>query len=73
MTTTSTADYVLHSKNGDMVYPCWCGAAHRGAYAQEEWMRHNCLHSKPLFVTAGPGEQVMCVECGQTFSLDREV
>lgn len=52
-------------------HPCRCGVDHRGDYAVEDWIAHNCFHDEPLLLTADK-ELLICSQCGQTFGLEEE-
>ena len=52
-------------ENGERVYPCRCGAIHRGDYAEEDYNHHNCLHDGDMW---GIGKyQVVCSQCGASW------
>lgn len=67
-------DHPQYFEDGKRVYPCRCGETHRGAYACEDWNHHNCFHdASPLVLVAEDmPDYLMCMDCGQTFWLDRE-
>ena len=61
-------------ENGERVFPCRCGLTHRGNYALEDYMHHDCLHETDLLDMnrlGGVPEQdwphLICRECGKTW------
>jgi hypothetical protein len=54
----------------EAVFPCRCGATHRGEYALHDWMHHNCFHG-PLYYVPGEDE-AMCSSCGEVFAMHIE-
>jgi len=60
-------------ENGERVWPCRCGKTHRGAYAQEDWAMHQCLHQADLMVSelSDGNYQVLCPDCGASWKGSR--
>ena len=68
-TTTGTTSYTIYADEQGEYHPCRCGLNHRGIYATEDWMMHNCFHDQPLLKLDNPDTgQLMCVLCGQIFN-----
>src|SRR5574340_430488 len=55
----------------EQVYPCRCGATHRGEYAIYDYGHHMCFHDAPL-VWIIKGVQAMCSDCGKTFGFNED-
>lgn len=67
--TTGTDTQSVHVEDGERVFPCRCGVTHRGQYAFEDWMHHECLHDATLVPVAGP-DIFMCPDCGRVFQVE---
>ena len=58
---------------GEKAYACRCGKVHRGLYAPNEFMHHNCFHSDMLVwpfnlpVEDKQTVQVLCGQCGMSW------
>lgn len=63
---TGTNNVTIFIEDGQVVYPCSCGKTHRGDYALEDFIHHNCLHPSPL-IDLGYGP--MCGDCGQVWAV----
>jgi len=60
-------------EKGEQVFPCWCGETHKGAYAEEDWNHHNCLHRDSLVLIHGDmPDYWICMPCGQTFNTETQ-
>ena len=68
--TTGTSAVTHYFDEAGEYHPCRCGEQHRGPYAIEDWMMHNCFHTQELLQLQDG--LVLCVECGQAFSLIKE-
>lgn len=64
--TMSGTDKPRYFEAGQEVYPCRCGETHRGDYAVEDFLHHNCYHDE--FLRIGDG-QVVCTDCGKVSDL----
>jgi len=64
----------IHLENGQKVYPCRCGETHRGDYACEDMLQHECFHNDTLVglakVKGKPMIYGVCPLCGCTFYMD---
>lgn len=54
---------------GNEVYPCRCGETHRGDYGFYAYAQHECLHESPLTRLDPFPHDLMCPECGKTFTI----
>lgn len=71
MTTTYTYEIVEQSGPGahvvvQRVYPCKCGATHRGTDANETWYSHSVCPHKTIASFGGVG---FCDQCARTFEI----
>ena len=51
------------------IYPCRCGEIHRGEYACERFLEHECFHDD-VMISQGLKE-VACGSCGKFFDLEQ--
>ena len=65
-------DLNIDESTVEQIYPCRCGQVHRGDYAQETYLHHQCLHEADLIlVEAGSHQfQAICPLCGMTWRAD---
>ena len=69
MINTGTMSYTINlDENGNEVFPCRCGATHKGNYAAYDYGHHDCLHETDL-VEIDKG-YLLCPDCGKTWHVE---
>jgi len=67
---TSANQPTIFVEGNKPVFPCRCGQTHRGDYACEDMMKHECLHNCALIrLTADVG---YCPLCGTSWLVKGE-
>ena len=64
-TQTDNGQTTVFMEDGKQVYPCRCGQMHKGDYACEDMMKHECIHDCAL-VRLTP-DVVMCPLCAASW------
>lgn len=62
---------VASGGQAERVFPCRCGATHRGDYAAYDFAHHECFHDSVL--SRLDEESATCPDCGKVFELEAEV
>ena len=65
---TGATNHTIHLDKNGAYFPCRCGKEHRGEYACEDYLHHECLHESNL-VDIEYG-LVLCPDCGNTWHLE---
>lgn len=52
-------------------HPCRCGDVHRGSWAINDWMHHNCNHDTVWHFDPGTIHELsLCAWCGATIKIE---
>ena len=65
---TQSSNDTYFFEDNERVFPCRCGETHRGDYAQEENVEHECFHDCGLLKV--DEHFAMCNRCGAGFVLE---
>ena len=71
-TNNITSYFKVQEGETEQVFPCRCGGTHRGGYALEDWLHHNCFHKELITLPGIDDEGIMtalCIDCGEVFDI----
>jgi len=70
-TNNITSYFEVQEGETEQVFPCRCGGTHRGEYAIEDWLHHNCFHKEltMLLPILEGSKQAICIDCGEIFDI----